>query len=237
MKNWILGLVACLGVYAEAKAEYNGAFYQFEIEMQDGFIDTGYCYIADAYIHADSLNNSTYFKNRIYRSWYYDQDSLSYFQHFFSYQYKLQYSSDVYTEYLTMGKVSVQYSKVKTVRFLKAYSSSYLSDIGSFHAPEDTIWMKNPPVDTFSVAGYLCGWNIFIHETNLEVADWKQKVQKKANELWIEYDELGEDLSYNRSDSARKSYSEFEDELDSILSDYVFELTGQKVVIIAECSC
>ncbi len=237
MKKWIIGLVVLLGFCAALRAEYNGAFYQFEIEMQDGTIDTGYCYIADAYIETDSLNNSDYFKNRIYRSVYYNQDSLSYYQHFFPYQFKLHYSNDVLTEYITIDRVVVQYSKVKSVRFLNAYSSSYISGVGSFHAPEDIVWMKNPPVDSFSIGGHLCGWYIFIHDTTPEITDWKQKVQQKAKALWIQYDQLGEEFDYSRSDSARKSYSQFEDELDSILSDYVFELTGQKVVIIVECTC
>jgi len=230
----------CIVLSHFALAEYNGWYIDFTIETKNQEVIKGHGYIASAYFDKDSSNNDSYVTKRLMNLIGNGNDTLIYFKDRITYTYTPYESYDVAEIYTLVNNGKIAFNTIAYISIDTMIDYWYLSNIATSHALADTIWMKNAPAQTVVASGYLCSWEIFIHE---ETVQTKQILAELIKSQAL-YDKIIKNLEdeedYNGSEAyreAKERMSEFEDSIDEITAEILSKFEGQKVVIISFCSC
>ena len=232
----LFSIVFSLIAFTHLFAEYGGEYHTVEIRLKNGTIDTGYFYVADAYFDRDSIEFSEYLIERLVRSYNYESDSIRYYEHLINYDYHSVQGDYNGTEYSLISPVIIDRDAVEEVQIIQSIRSSYLQNIGSSHAIEDTLWMQQPPQSSFSISGNLCYWQVFVHKESESVESLKKEIEQAAKAMNTRLRELEQEVEDYPSRENEARLNEFEYNMDQQLSELINKFEG-KVVIIAECTC
>ena len=224
-----------------ALAEYNGWFLKLAIETTKGEVIIGHVYRASAYFNEDSLSNERYVTRSM--SHYFlqgDEPRMVYYENLVKYDYVPEGGTETYSVYTLIGEKSILVSDIKNIKILNHIDFSYLVNVASAHALRDTIWMKTPPVAKYIVDGYLCSWQLFVHEESANTKQVLAELKAFNNKNQQQLKKLEEELDYANGDYYREIEAKIEtleEGLDEAASDILAKLNGERVVIISFCSC
>lgn len=224
-------------------AEYNGHQIEFTIELNNGEKVIGYNYLASVYQSDKTIDYKEFLEKNyeiVLRNQYNDSlGELTYFLNRIKYNY-LDYNGDSRFIYTLTDKKAIDKQQIKSFKIIELTSQSYAIGISTEHKWEDRFWMSKNPIEKISTAGYLCEFQIFIHETNSNIEQLKKKLEIVAIELDKEIKEQQKILE----NSNGKSYHEAGDKIEELegfidirISELLQEFNGMKVVIISMCTC
>tara|TARA_Y100000782_G_scaffold111451_1_gene139588 strand:+ start:3171 stop:3893 length:723 start_codon:yes stop_codon:yes gene_type:complete len=240
MKKLIFLFLCFISLSTTALAEYNGWFIQFKLVTKDQQHLTGHIYVASAYIDLDSLQYTDYVAQKFDRLDYNYNDTIRFFKHRIAYHYTPYMSQDTATIYTLTEEQFVAVDQVESITIEEKISFGYLMDIATEHAYADRKWMQQPPVQTAHDGGYLCDWQIFIHERNAQTDAILKELETLDKKLKAEMQELEEILNYEGRDDyfeAQEKAQALENSIDEQKQKILEKFQGQKVVIVAFCSC
>ncbi len=202
---------------------------------------TGHTYKAMAYFDQDSIHKSTYLKKHLNQAGHYRQ--LPFFKYspgLLKYSYSTPEDTTQYAAYTLIDQDSIPLAEIESIRIVEMIDFGYLLNIASGHQLSDTIWMKQPVVEMAFIGGYLCTFDVYVHENSSTVKQVFKEMDafNKKNEK--EFNDLEEELEYlngkEREDLEQK-IDDYQEELDEKASAILEKLNGEKVVIISFCSC
>lgn len=239
MPKAILIILVFIAAIKTVKAEYGGVYVKYELSLKSeekkiGYREySGYTEEFDTLIKDGFMPLSFLFDN---------QDSVRLYADMITYKYNWWYSENPMMQRGVAKPFYVATNQIVSVIVLKMYSFSYMMGFGTSHSLADSVWMKTPVVDTASANGYLCYWQIFVHEHNPEVnaiikrlidIQWPLKALEKEWRKVRKSQGFGYDLDRinEKIDDIRN------DDFDEKLSKIIGELNDYKVVVIQECSC
>lgn len=205
-----------------AKAEYSGFHFSFEINTKDGRILKAYSYVAEYYWNNDSLNNQQYLLRSLgYQSGISD-DTFYYFSNRLTYDYQNPEDStgERYQVYQLIDQAKLHKREIQEIKIIDQFEFTYTLNIYNLLSAQDLKWMHKEPKMRVRYGVYLCDFLICVHEESNKV--------KSALRLFSELEEKYK-LDEENSDALEKYQEEFEKILKT--------LKGEKVVIVAGCSC
>jgi hypothetical protein len=183
--------------------------------------------VAAAYLDMDSLKNTDYLKLALDKSgkeWD-KRDSLEYFAHRVSYHYRNTFDStgEQHTTYFLTGREKTAFSAIKKITIHEMIDHTYLYGISTNLDLKDTSWIKTRPVKTFSIGGYLCSHQVYVHQNSPKVTAILKRLEAKRAEI--------EKMDTDSDDPDKW------DKTDEEVWMIIRELEGLKVVVITECTC
>ena len=196
---------------------------EFTIDLKKGKAVKGIADVYDFEQYKDSLNNSEFMMRVMtWQSGEDRPDSLLFYTHTFYYTYARQEGTDVtnYTSCQLVGEKGVPFSAIKKIRIDK-YTPMACGGIVNTMKMADTTWANKKPLRVLTLNGYLCGFEVFIHETN-------PKVDAIIAELEARQSAFGENL---------ETVDEEEYQVDNEFFDILHKLQGEKVVVLESCTC
>lgn len=238
--NKLIICILFLLLTVHVKAEYNGWFIKFKITTKSQKELVGNVYIAQAYFEKDSINNSNYLIERFNTLDNQSEDSLVYYKNLLSYKYNQDGDTNTYTQYGLLNQEMIAINEIKSIEVINMIDFWYLSGIGSSHTIADTIWMKKAPVESFSFGGYLCGWDIFVHEATKKTDRILLQLKELTENHTLKIDSLEKNLKYLNGNDYYQTEEKIEslnDSIDEKASEILKLFDGEKVVILNFCSC
>ena len=222
-------------------AEYNGWYFTLEITTTNGDKITGYTYKATAYFDLDSLENSPYLIKRLnHLDRDLDQPVFTFFQHLLTYTYALPGDTSRFKAYTMLDTHSVPLAEVEHIAVVGMIDFWYLVNIDSPHKISDTLWMNQPPVETFIADGYMCSWDVFVHEKTMQTDRVLKELNAFNNKNAKQLAEWEKELEYAGSEyreEIKQKIEDLQESLDEKASKLLLKFDGEKVVIISFCSC
>ncbi len=222
-----------------ALAEYNGWYLKLEITTTSNEEIIGYVYRASAYLKEDSLNNESYVTRTLTQPLN-PSEYMVYHEMLYRYEYTPVGAQEPYHNYALLGERSITTTEIRSIKILNRIDFSYLENVANVYLPSDTLWMNTLPVAKTMADGYLCSWQVFVHE---ETANTKKVLAElKAYSIKNEqqFKQLDEELENANGEYYREIEAKIEDlqdRLDGIASKILAKFEGEKVVIISFCSC
>ncbi len=232
--------IILLALFHFASAEYNGWYVDFTLQTKNQEVIKGHAYIASAYFDVDSMKHDGYVTKRFCRLLNNGNDTLIYSKNRISYTYSPFESYDVAVIYTLVNPDKIAFQDIARISIDTMIDYGYLSNIETSHTLADTIWMKSTPIQTVLANGYLCSWEIFIHEKTAQTEEILAELEKSQAIYNKILKNLEDEEPYNGSESyreAEKRMNEFEDSIDEITAEILEKFHGQKVVIVSFCSC
>jgi hypothetical protein len=239
MPRAILIILVLSAAFKTAKAEYGGVYIKYELSLKSGEKKIGYRAHSGYEEEFDTLIKDGFMPLSFLFS---DQDSVRFYADMITYEYNWWFGEDKMIQRGIVRPIYLLTNEIVSAKVLKMYGFSYMMGFGTSHSLADSVWMKTPVVDTTSASGYLCYWQIFVHEHNAEVdaiikrlndiqrplkaleKEWRQV--RKSQGFGYELDRINEKIDAIRND-----------DFDEKLSKIIGELNDYKVVVIQECSC
>lgn len=221
--NKILTFIFLLALSLSLRAEYDGYYISFTIEQVNGKKQKGYVYMASAYLDMDSLHNTNYLKRALGGKDGDDQDSMTYFKHRIDYHYRNTWDSSIsskYTTYYLTGQKKMPFRLIKKITIDEMIDHTYLFGISTDLKLADTSWIKTEPVKILSYSGYLCSYQVMVHQQSKRLTEVLKRLDAKQKQL-----------------SSMELDSENGDKADEEIGKLISELEGLKVVVITECTC
>ena len=218
LKVLLFLLLLCL----QAKAEYSGFYFTFEIETNDGKIIKAYSYVAEYYWNNDSLSNQQYLLRALgYQSGISD-DTFYCFSNRLTYDYQNPEDStgERYHVYQLIDQAKILKREIQEIKVVDQFEFTYTLNIYNQLNASDLKWMQKEPKKRVRYGVYLCDFLICVHEESNKV--------KSALRLLSGLEEKYK-LDEENSDALEKYQEEFEKVL--------ITLEGEKVVIVAGCGC
>ena len=206
----------------QAKAEYSGFYFTFEIITNDGKIIKAFSYVAEYYWNNDSLSNQQYLLRSLgYQSGISD-DTFYYFSNRLTYDYQNPEDStgERYQVYQLIDQTKLHKREIREIKVVDQFEFTYTLNIYNQLDVSDLKWMQKEPKKRVRYGVYLCDFLICVHEESNKV--------KSALRLFSELEEKYK-LDEENSDALEKYQEEFEKVL--------ITLEGEKVVIVAGCGC
>ena len=206
----------------QAKAEYSGFYFTFEIITNDGKIIKAFSYVAEYYWNNESLNNQQYLLRSLgYQSGISD-DTFYYFSNRLTYDYQNPEDStgERYQVYQLIDQTKLHKREIREIKVVDQFEFTYTLNIYNQLDVSDLKWMQKEPKKRVRYGVYLCDFLICVHEESNKV--------KSALRLFSELEEKYK-LDEENSDALEKYQEEFEKVL--------ITLEGEKVVIVAGCGC
>jgi hypothetical protein len=200
------------------RAEFGGSHFSFTIETNKGELIKGYTYVYNSYFNQDSINDIIYLK-RIFLP----EDKAENLPFF---KYRIEYncpffgnnSENGYKLYQLMGKIEIPLSSIKGIKINDSFEYGSFAEISNPLNISDTAWMKKKPIKKIEMIGYLCTYQVIVHQNSKKMGDILKQLKAKYNEY--DPDNLPMDTNLNN-------------ELDKIFK----KMKGCKAVVITECSC
>lgn len=90
-------------------------------------------------------------------------------------------------------------------------SQSYTIGISKVHNWEDRLWMNKNPIINISAGGYLCGHQIFIHETSPEIELLKKEIETLSVSFEQEIKEQQKIMEYSDGESHYQARNKIEE--------------------------
>ncbi|MFY0675313.1 MAG: hypothetical protein JXQ87_18095 [Bacteroidia bacterium] len=239
MPKVILIILALFALTKFTKAEYGGVYIKYELSLKSGEKKScyreysGYKEEFDILIEDGLMPLSFLFS---------DQDSVRFYKDMLKYKYHWWYSESAMIQRGITNPFYLKTAKIESAKVLDMYSFSYMMGFGTSHSLADSVWMNQPVVDTASAGGYLCFWQIFVHEHNVEVErllDQLREIQQPLKDLIKESNQIRKKygFGYEYDEVNRKIDSIQNSNLEDQISEIIGELNRFKVVVIEECSC
>lgn len=222
-----------------AFAEYNGWFLKIEITTANNEVIIGHIYRASAYFEEDSLSDEHYTTKALTRSFTEDEHFV-YFKTLYKYEYVPLGGLEPTHIYALLNEQGIATTEIKNISVLDRIDFSYLENIASGHKLSDTLWMKEPPVVKAIADGYLCSWQVFVHEQSANTQKVLAELAVYQTKNAQQFKKLEEELEYANGEHYREietKIDELQESLDEMASDILAQLDGEKVVIISFCSC
>ncbi len=217
MKKTLI-VLTILSLSAGVKAQYYYGYYiKFDAETIHGETKTGFVYLAAHYLNNDSLNNTDYLKKALSQraiEWH-KRDSLVYYKERIKYDYipvddSLGSKSTIYR---LNNEQAIANNEIQAIKIRDMIEQSYFIQISNPLSAADTVWASKRPLRSYSFTGFVCYFQIFVHEnsqnTNRIIKQLQEK-QHKANEI-------------------------DPNEIDEAFLNIIEELYGEKVVVVTEC--
>lgn len=233
----LLALLVVFVFSATLKAEYGGITLKYEVSLCNGTDVTAYARYPSYFINGDSLGSKHFIIKRLMNT---GHDSVQLFGDLIYYDFELW--QNLQTQHSLLNPFYIKLADIESIQVLSQIKFSYMLSIGTNHKLADTLWMKKPVVDTLSGVGYLCLWNIYVHERNEDVdriltefVKAQETVKRLRREVNAAYN-TGDPMEYDTPNQALKDYLDTND-LDKELGKILSKLDDYKVVIIQECSC
>ncbi|MGB0175936.1 MAG: hypothetical protein ACPF9D_02140 [Owenweeksia sp.] len=236
MKKVLLAVLILSGFCA--RAEYNGCFFKLSVEKMDGTSFIGHLYMTDAIIKTDSLNNNDYLVWNSGRGEFMPEDSIRFYKKRLSYIISLENQQD--TIYTLLEPMALSKKEIRNIRVLDKIEQSYLYGLEILHESDDYAWLSKKPQTVLKTGGYLCDWEIFIHEESPQTNEVQGKLRKYEAEAEAKLKKLSIEL--NSSDGPyhrelQENINSLEERLDTDIPEILKGFKGEKVVILAFCSC
>lgn len=235
MKRSLL-VLTLLFLCTHLKSEFGGYHITFAITFTNGGIVKGYAFVPSLSFEMDSAGRSSYLKMAL------DQDygvskGFTYFTERITYLYKDKYryaetGKKSTTWYLT-GKKTVPLRSIRRIRITnyKEHSSSF--GIANPLTLQDTAWMNKEPLKSFRFEGYLCFYDVFVHEGSSKTDSLLKLLKIKCN-----------NFNWRRKKAEEKNEEESQDvdgyyldKIDKDLERLTKKLYGEKVIVIWYCTC
>jgi hypothetical protein len=215
-----LNIILILLFSTSIKAQFGGYQLSIEITTVDDHTSNGYSYVASNNFNLDSLENTNYLFNRIDQGFEitHPDDSFSYFKNRINYSNE-DYNSDNKLFYL-LDPVIIESKNIKSISIKSMDNQSTMIGFSNILSLSDTTWIMTNPIEKHSYSGYLCHYEIFVHE------------KTKKNEEIITRLEL-----YLKEIENIKNDNELDTYIDEKILKILEELNGQKVIVISQCSC
>jgi hypothetical protein len=206
----------------QAKAEYSGFHFTFEIKTNDGKILKAYSYVAEYYWNNDSLNNHQYLLRSIGYQTATSDDTFHFFDGRLTYNYQNpeDRTGERYQVYQLIQPNKLNKGEIREIKVLDQFEFTYTLSIYNLLNVSDLKWMQKEPKKRIRYGVYLCDFLICVHEES-----------KKVNTILRSLSLLEE--KYKVEEENGDALEKYQDEFDEILKT----LKGEKVVIIAGCSC
>jgi len=229
-KKTVSFLMICL-LSLSANADcYTNYEIKFAIETTDGNISIGYANVSLCIFDIDSIKNEKYVKERLILNsqntiWSQNQkkDDFWYFQDRMEYEYKIwEEYEEKNTLYYLLNTKNIPITDIRTIKIESIIGKSAFMQISNDLQLNDTVWMKKEPIKRIGVGAYLCGHNIFVHVNSKEIDNIAKEIESKQKEL-------------DKIDINRENGDVLDDEIWEIVKELI-KLSGQKVVIVSECS-
>jgi hypothetical protein len=224
-----------------AAAEYNGWYITFKITTTANQEITGHTYKASAYLDEDSLESSTYLIRHLNRVGLTPDDPVfRYSKDLLEYTYVPILATETAKAYSLLNERSIPLAEIKRIVIIDMIDFGYLLNIAGNHSLVDTIWMKTPALESAYVDGYLCSYEVYVHEQSentiavlREMSEFNAKNKGKI-EAWEA--EMKDAMGAYYQELEQK-INDFQESLDEKASKIMAKLAGEKVVIISFCSC
>lgn len=222
------------------RAEYQSWYITFKaVTLQNDTI-TGYVSVPTEYFEEDSITYSGYLLRSFDRMDYNPDGNFTFARHLVAYRFKYPEAEETSVAYTLVDTDYLQVSDIKHLEIVNRFNYTYLIGVANINRVADTIWAFTPTLYQEQVGGYLCDWNIFVHQTSKKVEDVLAKLKKKdaaMRRLEEEYEALRERGVSEAQEEAEKALNEREESIDEELGTLLKELEGEKVVIVSFCSC
>jgi hypothetical protein len=222
-------------------AEYNGWYITFKITTTTNQEIIAHTYKASAYLDKDSLESSTYLIRHLNRVGFIpDNPIFRYSKDLLEYTYVPILSTDTVKAYSLLNERSMPLAEINSITIVDMIDYWYLQNIESGHSLNDTIWMKVPALESAYVDGYLCSYEVYLHEkTATTIAVLKEITEFNAkNKSKIEaWEAEMKDAMGTYYQELELKIEDFQETLDEKASKIIAKLAGEKVVVISFCSC
>jgi len=235
-----LSMACLLLALTEVHAEYNGWYISFKITTQKHQEVIGHFYMAEHYFSPDSSTNQHAVLRILDAHWDGINDTLQFFNHRISYTYPSSDSIDSYLVYGLLDSASLLLSAVKSIEILDMVDASYLVWLSGPRTIADTIWTQKPAEMRLNPIGYLCSYDIFIHEVTpttykiaAELAAMEVVYAEKEISLRDEIENSDGEVHREAEEQLMMLIEQLDEEIGKILEEY----SGEKVVIVSFCSC
>jgi hypothetical protein len=224
-----------------ARAEYNGWYITFEITTTANQKITGHTYKAMAYFNQDSIQRSSYLiKHLNHAGLNSEEQRFSYARHLLKYSYSYPGDTAVYSAYTLVDEDSIPISAIKDISINKMIDFGYLLNISSAHTIGDTIWMKEPVLESAFIGGYLCEFTVYVHQQSQGVEEVLKEIEIFNTKNEKQFNDWENELEYlngkEREDLEHKM-EHYQESLDEKATEILEKLVGEEVVIISFCSC
>lgn len=224
-----------------AHAEYRGVYFTLNIELKDGKMIQRYIGLNNQYMDADTISDVNQRIKKVDAGDFDSaNDTISCFVHLIKYTYKSFYKEQPTTIYSPLELEKVPLSKIKNLTLSNPIEFGYLIGIASEHTIKDTIWMSQSPEMAFNTGGYWCDWQVFVHKSTPKVL----KVKSATEKLDAEFEKQKAGLEAQMEQTSLEEKAKLEEQLEHLQDDHndkkgklLEDLKGEKVVIIAFCSC
>lgn len=225
-----------------SRGEYNGYHLKYSIETTDGEVIEGYNYIAAAYFDLDSADNMGYLIRRLSapRFTYPLFDSIHFFTDRLMYEYQYEWDTGTYRIYSVLNSTGIPSQNVKSIVITEVINQTYLTDIYNTLIMADTVWMRNKPQSVKIYDGYLCFYEVFVHQKSKITEEVALEVETLLAEHKSKMEKLEEDMKYSNGQERIDFEDQIDDLLDAIdeqLGEIISKLEGQKVVVLGTCTC
>jgi hypothetical protein len=205
-----------------AKADYNGFHFTFEINTKDGKTLKAYSYVAEYYWNNDSLNNQQYLLRSLGYQAGISDDTFHFFNDRLTYNY--QNPEDITGErfqvYQLIDQTKLHKREIREIKVINQIEFTYTLNIYNLLSAKDLKWIQKEPKKRVRFGVYLCDFLICVHEEN-----------KKVNTILHTLSMLEE--KYKSEEDNGDALEKYQEEFEEILKT----LEGEKVVIVAGCSC
>lgn len=237
-----LGVVISFLYCTPIKAEYNGHFIDFNIELKNGAIIAGHSYVSSIEYMVDSGTYQNYLESRLdvlLGQGYETPNDYVYHEYRLSYTFPVP-KFDSGTIFTLVGKKSISKEAVKRIEITKMIDFTYAIIVVNPLTKRDERWMENPSVGFENVWDKLNTYDIFIHEKNkeldlilLEIEQETKEYEKRIKALEIEIENMD---GYDRQ-GLEEQLDKLEEDRMYQVSDSLSRLFPFKVVIIGYLSC
>ncbi len=253
-RKWVLLIVSFLSIWVSVlnpvRAEYNGHYIDYKIELKNGNTIDAHTYLSDLEYLVDSGTYKNYLEKRIavllggpfYEVEEGDEEEevvFVYYEHRLTYTYQVpKYPPGVI--FTLANKQVISLEEIQRVEILEMIDFPYTEIVVNPLTIRDEKWMKKMPVRFWGIGDGLNFFKVFIHEKN-------KKLDQVLLEIEMEsalFEEKVESLELEIKGMYGSSSQEFEEQISRLIegrsyqvSDALSRLFAFKVVIIGYLSC
>jgi methyl-accepting chemotaxis protein len=196
-------------------AEYDEWDYEITIKTTEGKTFSGYGKRRIFKLDKDSLSNRGYLIDKLTNN----NDSLFFYTKRISYKNTSELAPMQSREYLLFDKKGVLTNSIKNITVFNIEIGSTLSKIENKLYLRDTTWLKKQPLKIIHIKGYVCEFDIFVHEKNDDLS----KIIDRMKMISEKY--------FNAENPEINT-----DEINQFFEE-IKKMQGMKVVVFSFCTC
>ncbi|MFK8101752.1 MAG: hypothetical protein AB8G15_04490 [Saprospiraceae bacterium] len=241
MKKLTILFLAMLFSFA-ATAEYNGDFFYFTLNLKDGGKRSGHVYLSDISYQAKGMDYQRYLESNIglFLRNPYEDGKGKHAYYLDRIRYDVNDEEETFSFFTLLNKVTIELSTIQSLQIHERKGQSYAVNIYHEHRLSDTVWMRTPVLEKFSVGAHFCDYRIYLHEKNAATDRWITQLKNFLLQQEKHFKKLEEniDAAYDEEKAiVEQALTDYEESLDDALGELIAQSGDAKVVIIQYCSC